>query len=113
MTQDDYQLFVSLAQFSLDTSAMQIMSIKMFLAMFEGADRMGDLRDQFARTKDSEQVHELRAQFDAVKKKLSDGNSTLKSALQDVLARAESQHEQIEHVLVKARASLQPPPEQA
>ena len=113
MTQDDYQLFVSLAQFSLDTSAMQIMSIKMFLAMFDGLEKMNDLRDVMSRLPDSDELRQVRARFDAVKKKLSDGNAPLLIALQDVLARAESQHEQIEHVLVKARASLQPPPEQA
>jgi hypothetical protein len=110
MNQDDLKNYVSLAQYLLTVSELQIASTKAFLARFEALESSQNLRAQMTLLPESDKLRELRKQLDDADRKAAAGIAATMPQLRDVLASTETGHEHMQAYLKALRASLPPSP---
>jgi uncharacterized protein Yka (UPF0111/DUF47 family) len=104
MTQDDLKIYLSLAQFSLDTAELQSALAKMVLVRFQNLEDTRRMRAQLEQMPESEEKHAIVERLSAVEKSVDDSAET--RLLKNFLSRAETGHEHMQAYLSTLRASL-------
>ena len=106
MNQDDMRVYAMLMRFVLQQAEAQSLLVRVFLSRFDNLDKLQILRDQLSRMDDDDAAGQIRERLDAQVREAALKQAPLSRSLLDSLARSESDHEKIEHLLTQLEKTL-------
>jgi len=101
---DTVNFFVTVMERIIHIEQLQIASMKSFMGRFETIEQMEKMRADLDKMDNAEATKSLREQLAELENKNIQTNAAFNKQLCDVIARAESEHEKLEALLVTLKS---------